>query len=184
MNWDRHEKMAAVEACLFASHVPLNVNQLQDATQMDSEEIVSLLEDLRVKYNGPISGIELLKVAKGYQIRTRTKYAEVVERILEPESKQLSAAAVETLALIAYEQPVTRPEIEDVRGVNTAHLLRKLEQDGLIEVLGRKDAPGRPKEYGTTSRFLQQFGLEDLDELPPLPDIQIEETFTDETSAG
>ncbi len=170
MNWDRHMKLAAVEACLFASHAPLSAEELAEATQLPGSEIESLLDDLRSKYTAPHSGVQLLEVAGGFQVRTRAEYAEAVEKILQPESKQLSAAAVETLALIAYGQPITRPEIESVRGVNTAHLLRKLEKDGLIEVLGRKDVPGRPKTYGTTSRFLQQFGLSDLDELPPLPE--------------
>lgn len=170
MTWDRHMKLAAVEACLFASHVPLSTDELIDATGLQPEEVNSLLDDLRTKYRAPHSGVQLLEVAGGFQVRTRAEYADAVEKILEPESKQLSAAAVETLALIAYGQPITRPEIENVRGVNTSHLLRKLEKDGLIEVLGRKDAPGRPKTYGTTSRFLQQFGLNDLNELPPLPD--------------
>ena len=108
-------------------------------------------------------------------MRTKPEYASMVEEILAPKSEQLSSAAIETLALIAYNQPITRPEIEEVRGVSTSHLLRRLKKDGLIEVVGLKEAPGRPKMYSTTERFLEQFGLESLESLPPLPESPEEE---------
>lgn len=168
---DRHRQLAAVEACLFASPGPLSLTEIAEVVEMSAGEVTSLLDDLREKYDVPDSGVQLLEVAGGYQVRTRAEYAPVVERILAPKSDQLSGAAVETLALIAYRQPITRPEIEQLRGVSTTHLLRKLQRDGLIRVVGVRDVPGRPKMYGTTERFLEQFGLKNLDCLPPLPEF-------------
>lgn len=168
---DRHRQLGAVEACLFASPGPLGLDEIAEVVGISPGEVMSLLDDLREKYDVPDSGVQLLEVAGGYQVRTRAEFAPVVERILAPKSDQLSAAAVETLALIAYRQPITRPEIEQLRGVSTTHLLKKLERDGLIRVVGIRDAPGRPKMYGTTERFLEQFGLKNLDSLPPLPEF-------------
>jgi len=168
---DRHRQLGAVEACLFASPGPLGPDEIAEVLQMSTEEITSLLDDLREKYDVPDSGVQLLEVAGGFQVRTRAEYSPVIERILAPKSDQLSVAAVETLALIAYRQPITRPEIEELRGVSTAHLLKKLKRDGLIRVVGIRDVPGRPKLYGTTERFLEQFGLKNLDSLPPLPEF-------------
>ena len=168
---DRHRKLGAVEACLFASPGPLGLDDIAEVVGISPGEVMSLLADLREKYDVPDSGVQLLEVAGGYQVRTRAEFAPVVERILAPKSDQLSVAAVETLALIAYRQPITRPEIEQLRGVSTTHLLKKLERDGLIRVVGIRDVPGRPKMYGTTERFLEQFGLKNLDSLPPLPEF-------------
>ncbi len=168
---DRRKQLGALEACLFAAHGPLGIEEIAGALGMDPEKIEPLLYDLRERYEVPGSGVQLLAVAGGYQVRTRVEYAPAVEKILTPRSEQLSAAAVETLALIAYRQPITRPEIDHVRGVSTSHLLRRLLDDGLVRVVGRKDAPGRPKMYRTTDRFLEQFGLHSLDSLPPLPGL-------------
>ncbi|MFO8061230.1 MAG: SMC-Scp complex subunit ScpB [Bacillota bacterium] len=168
---DRRKQLGAVEACLFAAPGPLSVEEMAEAVQVQPDEMEALLYDLRERYDVPGSGVQLLAVAGGYQLRTRVEYASMVERILTPRSEQLSAAALETLALIAYRQPITRPEIDHVRGVSTSHLLRRLTDEGLIRVVGRKDVPGRPKIYRTTERFLEQFGLKSLESLPPLPEL-------------
>lgn len=167
---DRRKQLGAIEACLFAAPGPLSLEDFSAALDLDPEKIEPLLSDLAERYDIPGSGVQLLAVAGGYQMRTRVEYASAVEKILIPRSEQLSAAAVETLALIAYRQPITRPEIDQVRGVSTSHLLRKLAGDGLIRAVGRKEVPGRPKMYCTTDRFLEQFGLHSLESLPPLPE--------------
>ena len=165
---DRRKQLGALEACLFVASTPLSLEDLSAVLGIEEDNLVGLLSDLRDRYETDHSGVQLLEVAGGYQLRSRTEYAAVVERILAPKKEHLSAAAVETLALIAYRQPITRPEVEQLRGVSTAHLLRKLEGDGLIRAIGVKEAPGRPKLYATTERFLEQFGLESLEDLPPL----------------
>ncbi len=167
--------LGALEACLFAAPEPMGVAALGATLALTDDTVRRLLAKLRKRYDHPESGIELLEVAGGFQIRTRTLYHAFLERILEPEGEQLSSAAVEVLALVAYRQPITRPEIDQIRGVGSAHLLKRLHAEGLIRVLGRRDAPGRPKLFGTTQRFLEQFGLNDLQELPPLPGQNNEE---------
>ena len=160
--------VGALEACLFAAPEPLAIEALSQALGLDEDRVESLLEQLENRYTGPGSGIRLLRPGGKAQVRTREEYAEMVEHFLEPEEETLSPAAMEALALIAYRQPITRPEVDEYRGVGSAHLIRRLEAEGLIAAIGRKEVPGRPKLYGTTERFLQQFGLEDLDHLPPL----------------
>ncbi len=160
--------MGALEACLFAAPEPLAPEALSEALGLDEGRVEFLLEQLEDRYRGPGSGIRLLRPGGKVQVRTREEYAEVVEHFLEPAEETLSPAAMEALALIAYRQPITRPEVDEFRGVGSAHLVRRLEAEGLIASVGRKEVPGRPKLYGTTERFLQQFGLEDLKHLPPL----------------
>jgi len=168
---DRRKQLGALEASLFVASEPISRERLSEILELSPEIVSGLMDDLRDRYETDNSGVQLLEVAGGFQLRTRPEYAKVVERILTPKSEQLSAAAVETLALIAYRQPITRPEIEQIRGVSTSHLLRRLQGDGLVQVVGLKDAPGRPKMYSTTERFLEQFGLESLDSLPQLPSL-------------
>ncbi|MFW5896876.1 MAG: SMC-Scp complex subunit ScpB [Bacillota bacterium] len=163
--------VAALEACLFASAQPLSPDTLADLLDVELGKIDELLERLRARYAEPQSGVRLFRPAGGVQIRTKEEFSEVIHRFLEPEEESLSPAALEVLALVAYQQPITRPEIDDLRGVQSSHLLRRLEFAGLIESSGRKDVPGRPKMYVTTEHFLHQFGLADLGQLPSLEDV-------------
>jgi len=160
--------LAALEALLFASPDPVTVESLAEVMECEVAEITEILKRLAERYDRPESGLGLTQVAGGYQIRTREEYSGVVERLLRPERARLSRAALETLAVIAYLQPVTRQEIEDLRGVTVEGVLRGLLQREVIREAGRRDAPGRPIMYATTDRFLEYFGLTDLTDLPPL----------------
>ena len=184
-HWSEGEQLAVLEACLFACPEPLSPDHLAEVLGVDSSRIHQLIETLLHRYRGREFGVELLSVAGGIQLRTKAIYYDVVQHVVDSEPERLSPAAIETLALVAYRQPITRPEIDQIRGVNTSHLLRRLYEENLIRVLGRKDAPGKPKLYGTTPRFLEQFGLTCLEDLPPLPsDILPSEATLEEDAAN
>lgn len=159
---------AILEAILLASPEPLTVKRIAEVIGLDERDARILVEDLRKQYQEPGRGLYIREVAGGYQLTTRPEYAEYVERLIQPRARGLSHAALETLAIIAYRQPITRPEIEGVRGVKVDRLVEVLLERRLIRELGRKEAPGRPMLYGTTREFLEHFGLKDLRELPPI----------------
>ncbi len=159
------EISAAVEAILFSSNRPLKLRELQQATDTDRTGMERALEDLRHSLAG--RGVMLMRHHDEIHLATRPEFAAAVRRALRPEvSGKLSAAAYETLAIIAYQQPVARSRIEEVRGVNCESVLTNLELRDLIVEVGRGTGPGQPKLYGTTMRFLQVMGLESLDHLP------------------
>ncbi|HIE53413.1 MAG TPA: SMC-Scp complex subunit ScpB [Armatimonadetes bacterium] len=160
------ERVRAVECLLFATDRPISQERLGQVLGCSPEEIAAALECLRKWLAG--HGLQVLEVAGGFRLTTRPEYAEYVERLLAPPPVHLSPASLETLAIIAYRQPITRPEIDALRGVNSQQVLRNLLEHGLIEVRGRKRVPGRPLLYGTTPRFLELFGLRDLSDLPRL----------------
>ena len=118
------------------------------------------------------SAVHVVQLAGGYQLATRPRYARYVQRLREPEPERLSPQALETLAIVAYRQPITRPEIDEIRGVNSSGAVNGLLEKGLIEIAGRKDAPGRPFLLTTTAHFLSTFGLNDLSELPELSPVE------------
>lgn len=161
-----------VEALLFVAPNPVRVGELARALGVSDEEVEAALEQLAtVRKNG---GILLQRQGDRVQLVTAPDLAGDVERFLGLDlSSRLSSAALETLAIIAYKQPVTRAQIEAIRGVNSDSVLRALLNKGLIEEVGRLDTVGRPILYGTTMAFLQYFGLSDLSELPPLEDEEI-----------
>ena len=164
-----------LEAALFSAARPLTAEELAtldpDATPAD---VRVALEQLREHYDFNQHGIELVELAGGYQILTRPVYAAAIERAqFSVRAPKLSAATLETLALIAYRQPVGRIEIEEIRGVSAAGVLRSLQERGLIEVVGRSEALGRPLLYGTTPLFLELLGLRDLAELPKSEELTI-----------
>lgn len=165
---------AILEGLLFASPEPLSLRRLAELMGMEEKAVRSLLEELRQDYQAPARGLTLIEVAGGYQLATRPDLQEYVARLL-PERQQpvLSRAALETLAVVAYNQPVTRAEVEHVRGVASDRSLNTLVERGLIQETGRKDAPGRPILYATSSLFLQHFGLSSLTELPRLEDFPV-----------
>ena len=156
---------AALEAILFSSNRPLKVRELQQAVDADRNSVEGALENLRGLLEG--RGVMLMRHHDEVHLATRPEYAAAVRRALRPEvTGRLSQAAYETLAIIAYQQPVSRPRIEEVRGVNCESVLANLELRDLITQVGRGSGPGQPKLYGTTMRFLQVMGLESLDNLP------------------
>jgi segregation and condensation protein B len=162
-----------VEALLFASSKPLSAQDihgcLPDTTLPD---IRASLAELQSEYESMERSFALKEVAKGYQIRTRSGYASYVLRMLRSSPSRLSRAALETIAIIAYKQPIIRQEIERFRGVDVGGILRTLLEKDLIRIMGRKALPGRPLIYGTTKRFLEVFDLKDLESLPKLEEIK------------
>lgn len=162
--------VAALEAILFAAPEPLAPDQLAQVLGVEAPLVQAALRRLAEHYDGGGHGIELQRVGGGYRLVTRPRFAPYVARLNRPRRVVLSHAALETLAIVAYRQPVTRAEIEALRGVGSESPLATLLEHGLVQEVGRKEAPGRPILYGTTRRFLEYLGLNDLAELPPLPE--------------
>ncbi|MGQ9455538.1 MAG: SMC-Scp complex subunit ScpB [Armatimonadota bacterium] len=160
----------AVECMLFVSAEPLSLSQLADVLGVDQDKVESALLALEQRLDSG-SGLQLMRVAGGYQLCTRPEYADYCAAILQPARKKLSKAALETLAIIAYRQPCTQPEIEAVRGVSVDGVIKTLLERGLIREAGRKQAPGRPILYATTREFLEYFGLNDISELPDIDEF-------------
>ncbi|MBX3728145.1 MAG: SMC-Scp complex subunit ScpB [Candidatus Sumerlaeia bacterium] len=168
------EVPAVVEALLFATTAPLTLKRLQALTGgVGLAELEDALTILRERYAGMGSGLMLVEVAGGYQLATRAEVADWVLALHRHRRKNpLSPAVMETLAIVAYKQPIVRAEIEAIRGVDCGGVLRSLQDSGLVEVVGQKEVPGRPSLYGTTVQFLKTFGLRNLKELPSLTDLQ------------
>ena len=166
-----------LEAALFASAVPVPVESLRlMASHVDDSETTldEALDELRAHYEIDGHGVELVEVAGGWQILTRPEYTEAIERAqLAARPQRLSAAALETLAIIAYRQPIGRAEIEEIRGVGAGAILKSLHERGLIDIVGRGEGLGRPLLYGTTASFLEQFALRHLEELPRADELAI-----------
>ena len=161
------ETARAIECILLVSGGPVRVEQLVDASQVSPEIVTAAVEVLMQEYAG--RGLEIQTVAGGYQLATRPDHAEVVQRFLGAAGREpLTQATLETLAIVAYRQPITRPELEAVRGVRSEYVLERLEERRLIRVVGRKATVGRPILYATTEGFLRYFGLRDLADLPPM----------------
>jgi segregation and condensation protein B len=162
-----------LEAVLFAADRPLSVDELQEVLGLRSpEQIRAGLQVLRDSGISRGAGIRIDEVAGGYQLRTHPKATAWVSRLQEVKPVRLSNAAVETLAIIAYRQPVTRHNLEDLRGVDCGGMVRNLVHRGLVKTMGRSDVVGRPLLYGTTREFLEFFGLRDLSDLPALRDLR------------
>ncbi|MBO0708710.1 MAG: SMC-Scp complex subunit ScpB [Candidatus Dormibacteraeota bacterium] len=161
---------AALEAILFTSNRPLKTRELQQATDASRPAVEEALRELEVALER--RGVMLQRLDDQVHLVTRPELASYVRRALRPEaSGRLSPAALETLAIVAYHQPVTRSRIERVRGVNSDTVLANLELRDLVREVGRETSPGQPRLYGTTMRFLQVMGLRSLDDLPPPPDV-------------
>jgi len=162
-----------VESLLFASGDPLTPRQIHALLpERDIKEIKEALVALKDEYEGMKRSFTLVEVAEGYQFRTVPRYSPYIANLLASTPAQLSRAALETLTIIAYKQPIIRQEIERLRGVDVGGILRMLLEKGLIRVVGRKQLPGRPIIYGTTKRFLEIFDLKDLSSLPTLKEIE------------
>jgi segregation and condensation protein B len=162
-----------VESLLFASDTPLTVDKIKAILEIeDRGTIRSVLTSLGEEYDTQNRGFFLSEVAGGYQLRTRPEFKHWTRKLRNTRVARLSRAALETLAIIAYKQPVLRSDIEHLRGVDCGGTLHTLLERGIIRVLGRKDLPGRPVVYGTSKRFLELFDLRDLNSLPTLKDIE------------
>lgn len=167
------ERMAILEALIFVSEEPITVKTMADLLREDREVISAALAGLAQEFNGRNSGLQLREVAGGWQFATRPQYHEHVRAYLKSRpSAKLSIASLETLAVIAYKQPVTVPEILEIRGVQSPSSIKTLLDKKLIVAKGRKETVGRPMMYGTSKEFLLQFGLKDLTELPSMEDFQ------------
>lgn len=161
-----------VEGLLFiVGEEGIDIKQIGDVLQISEIVAVEIIEELKNEYAQEGRGIDLAEVAGVYQLTTKREHAEYFKRLVEsPTSATLSQAALETLAIIAYKQPITRAEIEEIRGVKTERPLTTLMSKSLIKEVGRAEGTGRAYLYGTTKDFLEYFGLKTLDELPPLPE--------------
>ena len=161
-----------LESLLFVSATPLRLEALVEILpEFDREAILNGIRQIQTDWDEASKGLELLEVAGGYQLRTKPQWAEWVSRLKKVKAVKLSQSALETLAIIAYRQPVIRPEIEQIRGVDSGWVVRTLMEKGLVKMMGRKDLPGRPMIYGTTKAFLELFGLNAVSDLPTLKEV-------------
>ena len=166
------ERAAIIEALIFVSGEPLSVKMIADVLKEDKQVISETVAALAEEFNGRNGGLQLREVAGGWQFATRPEYHEHVRAFLKTRpSAKLTIASLETLAVIAYRQPVTVPEILEIRGVQSPSAIKTLLDKKLIVAKGRKETVGRPMMYGTSKEFLLQFGLKDLSELPSVEDF-------------
>ena len=167
---------AVLEGLLFVvGDDGLTLKQIQDILEINLEEAKQLVSELKKDYESDSRGITINFLGDTFKLTTKKEHKDYYEKLLQnPETNFLSQAALETLAIIAYNEPITRVEIDELRGVSTSHIVRKLLAKGLIKEVGKSDLPGRPTLYKTTSDFLDYFGLSSIDELPKLEEINIE----------
>ena len=167
------EIVSIVEALIYVANEPITVKLLVEVLDEDVETVQAAVEELQNEYEQRESGLQLREIAGGWQISTRTEFHEEVRKFLKtrPNAK-LSLASLETLAVIAYKQPVTVPEILEIRGVQSPSAIKTLLDKKLIVSKGRKETVGKPMQYGTSKDFLIQFGLKDLSELPSIEDFE------------
>ena len=164
---------AVIEALILASEAPLALEKICIILEnMEKAEVKKAIEQLIVEYNERQSGICLVEVAGGFQFRTRPELSSWVKKLKGTKQASLSPAALETLAIVAYRQPIVKSEIEDIRGVDVSAPLRGLLDKKLIRIVGRKDVPGKPIIYGTTKKFLEVFSLKDLSGLPTIREMK------------
>lgn len=161
------ELKGAVEALIFLAAEPVTIEEMAAVLEVEQEEVQGTVEDLKKEYNNAERGIQLEEIAGGFVFSTPMEYGEYVRKLFQPRLKQrITRASLETLAIIAYRQPITRADIENIRGVKAEKALFTLMKKGLIQEVGRLEKTGTPILYGTTSSFLRHFGLGDISELP------------------
>lgn len=172
---DLESKIARVEAMLFLSREPISTRKLANLARLaDGTEARTLVKLLARRYDERASAIQVVEIAGGVQLLTRPVVADWIRRLLgQGDEIRLSSPALETLAVVAYRQPVVRAEVEAIRGVQCGEILRVLMERDLLRIVGRSDDLGRPFQYGTTKKFLQVFGLRRLEQLPPIDQIHI-----------
>ncbi|HKM34938.1 MAG TPA: SMC-Scp complex subunit ScpB [Lachnospiraceae bacterium] len=173
---ERQSAMAVLEAILFTMGESVELSRLAATLEMDKSEVKEILEEMQNSYEQDDRGIMLIWLENSVQLTTKSSMYEYLIKIAKtPRKMMLTETVLETLSIIAYRQPVTRLEIETIRGVSCDHAINKLMDYDLITELGRLDAPGRPLLFGTTEQFLRCFGVKSLDELPELSTMQVEE---------
>lgn len=160
-----------VEALLFGADGPLRIDRLVEVLEVERPAVVEALRALQAEYDEQARGFFVQEAAGGYQLRTRPEFADYLRRLGRTRPFKFSRPALETLAIVAYRQPVTRAEIEYLRGVDSGSVLKTLLDKHLVRILGKKDVPGKPAIYGTTREFLELFGLADLAALPTLKEF-------------
>lgn len=170
-----------VEALVFVSESPIKVERIAEILEAKKGEVRNVLQELQDEYAAAERGILLDEVAEGFQFRTRSECAEAIQQLVKTRPFRFSRAALETLAIIAYRQPVTRAEVEYLRGVDSGGVFKTLLEKQLIRILGKKDVPGRPLIYGTSREFLEFFGMRDLAALPTLKEFS---DLSSELAAG
>ena len=162
-----------IESLLFVAEEPLTLDKIKDVLELDDrQQIRDALHELQADYATRTGAFVLREVAGGYQFRSRSEYVPWIKKLIQPKPARLSKAALESLAIIAYKQPVIRSDIEQLRGVDCGGVLRMLLERNLIRVLGRKEIPGRPIIYATTKQFLEVFDLKNLKDLPSPKEIE------------
>jgi segregation and condensation protein B len=170
---DDFEIKPILESLFFVSDSPIRLETLVEIfPESNKESILKGIRQIQEEYEDLSKGIELTEIAGGYQFRTKPRWAGWINRLRKTKTVKLSQAALETLAIVAYRQPIIRPAIEEIRGVDSGSVLHTLLEKGLIKIMGRKDLPGRPIVYGTTKAFLELFSLNTLSDLPTLKEIQ------------
>lgn len=171
-----NKNKAIIEAILFAAGRPVNKNEIILALEISDEDVENIIKSMQEEYNTESRGIELIKIDDSFQLCTKKELYEYIYPVLDKRNKpNLSNAALETLAIIAYNPKITRAEIEAIRGVSADACVYKLLEYGLVEEAGKIDLPGRPMSYKTTNEFLRMFGYTSLEELPELPKYKLDE---------
>lgn len=165
---------SVLECMLFVANEPMSAKQLAETLEMEEESVQEALNILDIELKGG-RGLQLMKLAGGYQLCTKPEFSDYCTMILQPAKKKLSKAALETLAVVAYRQPCTIPEVEAVRGVSVGSVMKTLTERGVVKEAGHKQTPGRPMLYITTQEFLEYFGLNDISELPDIDMLAVEE---------
>lgn len=173
---DKKKLQAAIEAILFTMGESVEVSRIAKALETDVGTVRSALAEMMEQYDSPDRGIRIIELEDSYQMCTKKEYYEYLIRLaLNPQKPVLTDVMLETLSIIAYKQPVTKAEIEKIRGVKCDHAVNKLVEYDLVKELGRLDAPGRPILFGTTEEFLRSFGVQGIDELPVPDPVKIED---------
>mgnify|MGYP004642577147 FL=1 len=176
-------KLAVLEGLLFVvGEDGLTINQIMDILEISNEEAKQLISELKEKYEADTSGIRINFLGNTFKLTTKKEHRSYYQKLIEnPDSNVLSQAALETLAIIAYNQPVTRLDVDDIRGVSSSQMIRKLVAKGFIKEAGRSDSLGRPILYKTTSEFLDYFGLATIDDLPKMEQFMENNTEVSDT---
>lgn len=169
----REKNKPIIESLLFTQDKPLTVEKIEEVIpELEGGEIRTIIAELMQEYRAEHRGIQVVEIANGFQMCTKKQYEQYIQKLLtRSKSKKMSKSALETLSIIAYKQPITRVEVEALRGVECGGVIRSLLEARLVKIGGRKNVPGRPILYKTTEDFLTYFGLKDLSELPPLHEV-------------
>lgn len=174
-SFDIREVKSIIEALLFTAGEALDIEDISDVLQISKRSVRALINEMMEEFNTERRGVQIISFNDKYQLCTRPEHGEYIRMLLKPQNKQsLSKAAIETIAIIAYKQPITRQSIDMIRGVKCDRIVNNLVEKKLIKEIGRMETPGRPILYGTTDEFLRYFGLKNISELPKLDELKID----------